>query len=192
MFEGIEYLWLKEIKRKDYLPREYFGLMKDLFAYRVPQIIKLALDKFPIVRNLYKKWKSVPKHQYKAFARISNGKYDMVKELRAWRATALNCSAHMQRVAKGSLCALCHTQGYKRFSGDVYTNPRTSKKKDIVYVPKVDVYDWMQACYTHIKNTEDMFEFWWDAVEVIKWKVPSAGVILDRLRPRKTPTKYKK
>jgi hypothetical protein len=60
MFEGIEYLWLKEIKRKDYLPREYFGLMKDLFAYRVPQIIKLALDKFPIVRNLYKKWKSVP------------------------------------------------------------------------------------------------------------------------------------
>jgi hypothetical protein len=65
----------------------------------------------------------------------------------------------MQNVAKGSLCALCHTQGYKRFSDDVYTDPKTSKKKNIVYVPKDDVYDWMQACHTHILNTYKILHF---------------------------------
>jgi hypothetical protein len=89
-----------------------------------------------------------------------------------WRASALKCSPHMQAIAKGSLCALCHTQGYKRFSGDVYTNPKTSKKKNIVYVPKDDVYAWMQACYTHLIITQNIIGFLRGAAQVLKWKVP--------------------
>ena len=53
MFEGIGSLWLKEIKSKKYLPRVYFGLMKDLLAYRVPIITRLAAELMPVVTKLY-------------------------------------------------------------------------------------------------------------------------------------------
>jgi hypothetical protein len=73
----------------------------------------------------------------------------------------------MQNIAKGSLCALCDTQGYKRFSDDVHTDEKTSKKKKIVYVPKDDVYDWMQACHTHILNTAKIMDFLEKTIEVV-------------------------
>jgi hypothetical protein len=167
MFENIQKQWLIEIKRKDYLPRVYFGLMKDLLAYRVPMILRFADDIMPTVRKLYKTYKTIPKRQYKAFQYISKGSFSVVEGLRAWRTSALKCSTHMQNVAKGSLCALCHTQGYKRFSDDVYTDPKTSKKKNIVYVPKDDVYDWMQACHTHMLNTQKIMNFLEKACDVV-------------------------
>jgi hypothetical protein len=64
MFENIQNQWLKEIKRKDYLPRVYFGLMKDLLAYRVPIVLKIAEDLMPTVRKLYYTYKTIPKSQY--------------------------------------------------------------------------------------------------------------------------------
>jgi hypothetical protein len=167
MFENINEQWLKEYKRKDYLPRVYFGMMKDLLAYRVPVLERLAGNLMPSVTQLRKKYKTISKKTYQAFQYISKGSFSLVTHLRGWRNSAKKCSAHMQKVAKGSLCALCHTQGYKRFSDDVYTDPKTSKKKNIVYVPKDDAYDWMQNCYTHIMNTTELYLFLQKASDVI-------------------------
>lgn len=191
MFETIEQLWLNEMKKKNYLPRVYFGLMKDILAYRVPIIIKLAVDYMHVVRNLYYKYGAVPKRQFKAFKYISKGTFDVPKKLRVWRASALKCSTHMQSIAKGSLCALCHTQGYKRFSDDVYTDPKTSKKKNIVYVPKVDVYNWMQACQSSMKETEKMRNFLGKVVQVLLWKKPQAMGKLEKLLPKVVPKKIR-
>jgi hypothetical protein len=191
MFENIEQLWLNEIKKKDYLPRVYFGLMKDILAYRVPIILKLAADYITVVRNLYYKYRAVPKRQYNAFKYISKGAFDVPKKLREWRASALKCSTHMQSIAKGSLCALCHTQGYKRFSDDVYTDPKTSKKKNIVYVPKDDVYNWMQACRSSIEQTQEIHHFLGKVVEVLLWKVPQAKGKWEKLLPKVVPKKIR-
>jgi hypothetical protein len=64
MFENIQNQWLIEIKRKDYLPRVYFGLMKDLLAYRVPMVVRFAEAIMPTVRKLYKTYKTIPRSQY--------------------------------------------------------------------------------------------------------------------------------
>jgi uncharacterized protein YqgV (UPF0045/DUF77 family) len=78
----------------------------------------------------------------------------------------------MQQVAKGSLCAICDTKEYARFSSDMYTDEKTKKKSKIVYVSKYDAHAFSMKCGPHLKQTALYMKSFEHIQNIVEWISP--------------------
>ena len=170
MITGIGTLWRKEVKSSSYFPKKFFSVIKNILSNYKDDMNRYASKQYPSVKKVYKTYHSIPRIQYFAFRSLSQRKFKFKSWSRKWKRHATKCSNHMQNIAKGSLCALCHTTEYQRFSNDDYTSAKTKKTKKIVYVPPIDIQDFALKCGKYIKYSEKMWRWmkYWSLVFLYK------------------------
>jgi len=178
MFEGIAKLWNNEVKSENYSPKVYFGTMKDLMENRVPFFLEYARKQFPIVKKLWKKYSAVKTGVYKSFKFFAQGTVPWSRINREYRASAIKCSAFMQNISKGSLCAICDRKEWKRYTNETYVDSHKRVIK-IVKVSKIDTFNFANACHSHLKNSDVWFKLFRRMMALISYKYPRTA---DKLR----------
>jgi len=157
--------------------------MRDLTRNRLVSWMKYALSQYKVVKKMYKQHAALSKKDYKAFGNIANIKYPVRLYIRNWRQSSIKCSSYMQNVAKGSLCAMCDNSEYKRFSSDIYSDPKTQQQKKIIYVPVNDAWAFASNCGDHIANTLKYIRVFQDVYRLVKYRFPAKATSLEKLIP---------
>jgi hypothetical protein len=125
-----------------------------------------------VVKKLHKDYNAVTEAQYQSFKVLAQGQLPFIEWSRNWRKTSMECSAFMQQVAKGSLCAICDTKEYVRFSSDMYTDEKTKKKSKIVYVSKYDAHAFSMKCEPHLEQTVLYMSSFKHIQNIMEWISP--------------------
>lgn len=168
--------------------------MKALIATGFRYYANFARKQMKVVAKLHKVYKTIEKKTYNDFKILAGGKIHWKTYSRNWRKTSVMCSTYMQQVAKGSLCGICDTKEYARFSSDMYTDEKTQKKSKIVYVSKSDAQAFSMKCGPHLEQTAKYIETLYRTDSIMKYKVPAFSERVQKKVPKSEwyPTEAKK